>query len=103
MAGILGLLLPALSLAVTSRRVLREQWIRAKYERKEFLEPKKEVLYSNGNNSMMDFLPLFIYYANVYAFHLNRIKTWEIAFPNSMLEALRQSPVGAAYVVSISL
>ncbi|XP_070612263.1 arf-GAP with dual PH domain-containing protein 1-like isoform X2 [Erythrolamprus reginae] len=29
-------------------QVLREQWIRAKYERKEFLEPKKEVLYSNG-------------------------------------------------------
>ncbi|XP_034258725.1 arf-GAP with dual PH domain-containing protein 1-like isoform X1 [Pantherophis guttatus] len=29
-------------------QVLREQWIRAKYERKEFLEPKKEVLDSNG-------------------------------------------------------
>ncbi|ETE71154.1 Arf-GAP with dual PH domain-containing protein 1, partial [Ophiophagus hannah] len=45
-------------------QVLREQWIRAKYERKEFLEPKK-VLYSNGNNSMVEFLQylylLFIY------------------------------------------
>ncbi|XP_058045893.1 arf-GAP with dual PH domain-containing protein 1-like isoform X2 [Ahaetulla prasina] len=29
-------------------QVLREQWIRAKYERKEFLEPKKQVLDSNG-------------------------------------------------------
>ncbi|XP_074839980.1 arf-GAP with dual PH domain-containing protein 1-like isoform X1 [Carettochelys insculpta] len=29
-------------------QVLREQWIRAKYERKEFTEPERQLLYSNG-------------------------------------------------------
>lgn len=29
-------------------RVLREQWIRAKYERKEFTEPAKSLTYEEG-------------------------------------------------------
>lgn len=38
-------------LSVTSLpRVLREQWIRAKYERKEFTEPGKQLPYSDGKS-----------------------------------------------------
>lgn len=48
----MGLLLPITEqLVVTSHRILREQWIRAKYERKEFAEPGNQSPYSNGNHS----------------------------------------------------
>uniref|UniRef100_A0A8C5SD00 Arf-GAP domain-containing protein n=1 Tax=Laticauda laticaudata TaxID=8630 RepID=A0A8C5SD00_LATLA len=77
-------------------QVLREQWIRAKYERKEFLEPKK-VLYSNGNNSMVEFLQylyLSFIYAKVYAFCLKHIKTWEIFFSKQHVGSPEIKPNG---------
>lgn len=49
-------------LVVTSHRVLREQWIRAKYEWKEFTEPGKQSSYSNGNNSSRECIPTEIFF-----------------------------------------
>lgn len=38
--------------------MLREQWIRAKYERKEFTEPGKQLPYSDGKINISRLLPL---------------------------------------------
>lgn len=37
-----------LCVCVSVLRLLREQWIRAKYERKEFMEPAKSFTYEEG-------------------------------------------------------